>query len=66
MNIKHQALLSLGEDRGLLVYVIPKGDRPGFYVKNKVDLVICPKSVYESNKIMIDDTLNETGTILIY
>jgi len=66
LNIKHQALLSLGEDRGLLVYVIPKGDRPGIYVKNKVDLVICPVGTYEGNKKVIDDTLNENGTVLTY
>jgi len=66
LNIKHQALLSLSEDRNMLVYVIPKGDRPGIRVKNKVNLVICPKNTYENNKKVIDDTLNENGTVLTY
>ena len=66
MQIKHQALISLGQDRSFIVYLIPKGDTPEIRIKEKVDIVICPKITYERFKTMVEDTLNEHGTVITY
>lgn len=66
MNIKSQALITLGENRDIFIYMLPKDIRPGIYLKDKVDLVICSVKTYENNKNIIDESLNDTGTVFTY
>jgi hypothetical protein len=46
--------------------MLPKDIRPGIYLKDKVDLVICSVKTYENNKNIIDESLNDTGTVFTY